>query len=388
MNQHITEQAIMNFNVGGFSESLKCSYQQFCKQETEGRESSRRLLVKLKKFEAKSFDLVAQTQSAQQMRNQFEKMFMQHNPLFWAQLQRNIATNTVDLNVDYPLSGCSGKKQTKEMAVNTSHNSSTSEQHSFHEEGIWPHTPSPTIDKGMQQMACDNTRNINIFSSTPHHKDQSENQDIRKDRRITNSNLVPNHKTTRHISSPQGVEEIKQVSSSTLEIHHPPQNFITSQQENQFASSNNTFSNATNKEEASCGPLTTTSIANFRQMNKESSEKILEHYLDKQKEEKEILSLLSPSEIKHPSMQTAVIPVIDPVDREPQDTNNVQNYIQELQSNTTVVDEVTQLVPASLSPNKMKPFRLDSDSDCADDPISGPLSGKNVGDDDSDSFWN
>ncbi|KAI9563197.1 hypothetical protein GHT06_010656 [Daphnia sinensis] len=322
------------------------------------------------------------------MRNQFEKMLMQHNPLFWAQLQRNIATSTVDFNVDCPLSGFSGMKHMKEKAVNTSHNSSTSEQHSLHEEGIWPHTPSPVLDIHMQQMACDDTKNINIFSSTPHRKDKSENQSTAKDRRVTNSNLMPNQMKTMHISSPQGSEE--KVSSSTLEIHHPPHNLRTQQQENQFVPSNVAFSSATIDEETSRASLKTTTVANLGAMKKESSENIAEHYLGKQKEETEIHSL-SASEIKPPSVETAVIPVVDPVVSEPQDTNIVYDDIKELQSipnNTSVVDEVAQQIPASLSPNKIKPFRLDSDSDCADDPISGPLSGKNVGDDDSDSFWN
>jgi hypothetical protein len=74
---------------------------------------------------------------------------------------------------------------------------------------------------------------------------------------------------------------------------------------------------------------------------------------------------------------------------ESQKGSDDEQDLQKLQPNKTIIsDEATQQVSAPKSSEKIKPFRLDSESDGADDPISGPLSGKNVGDDDSDSFWN
>lgn len=376
----------MNLNVGGLSESLKCSYQQFCKQEAEGRDSSRRLLVKLKKFEAKAFDLVAQTQSAQQMRNQFEKTLMQQNPLFWAQLQRNIATDVADFNLECPLPGYSDTKHTRKMAVNTSCNSSTSEPHSLHEEGVWPHSPSPITDMDLQQLSHGNARHTKMFSSTPHHKDNKEHQNMKKDRKITISNSMPTHKE--HIPSPQGNDKTKHSSTSMLDIHHPTENILTPQQVNQCVSANNAILNAKIKDET-FDVLPSTANTTMEPVNEELHGPILGHHLIQKPDQIEILSQLSITEIKHPSPGMTEVLVTDPITCKSQDTNkDKDNGIKELQSNITAVDEVTMPVIAPPSPNKIKPFRLNSDSDCGDDPISGPLSGKNVGDDDSDSFWN
>lgn len=129
----------MNFSFGNPSESLKCAYQQFCQQDAEEREHDRQFLTRLQKFESKSVELGTQTHLARQMKNQYEKIMMQQNPLLWAKVQQSIAESS-SFKV-----GKLAERRTKDVAINTYQEiSSASDQDSLHD-GIWPHSPSPDV---------------------------------------------------------------------------------------------------------------------------------------------------------------------------------------------------------------------------------------------------
>jgi hypothetical protein len=375
----------MNFNVGGFSESIKYSYQQFCKQDAEGRESNRRLLVKLKKFEAKSFDLVAQTQVAQQMRNQYERTLMQQNPVLWAQIQRNIATDMTDFELERPLTGHGGRKHTREMAMNTSHNSSTSEQHSLHEEGVWPHTPSPFPEFDAQQFASDQSTHLNIRSSTlavPHSQDTLESLNKTRDSKVSNSHSALQNESLSHH---QGHIQDKHPLTSVPDFQQPAQNIVASPQVDDFIPASSSTPNVMAKQRKSYPNPPSIAVSNL-ELLKEESIGVLENNLEQEKDVK----LTTTIELKTPLSSVTEIPAANPITTydESQKVSNDEDFRKLQPIETVISDEVAQHVSPHQSPQKIKPFCLDSESDGADDPISGPLSGRNVGDDDSDSFWN
>jgi len=380
----------MNFNVGGFNESIKYSYQQFCKQDAEGRESNRRLLVKLKKFEAKSFDLVAQTQVAQQMRNQYERMLMQQNPVLWAQIQRNIATEITDFELERPLTSHSSRKYTREMAINTSLNSSTSEQHSLHEEGVWPHTPSPFPELDIQQFVSDKSTHLNICSSTltvPHSKDTLDNLNKNGNSKVSNSQSASQNESL--IPHLQGYSHDKHPPTSVPDTQQPAQNIAASPQVDNFIPANsstpNSNPNVTAKQNNPCmNPPSTSTVSNL-ELLKEESNRVIEDNLEQGKNVK----LTTTIELKTPVSSLTEILAANPIKTyiESKKGSNDEDF-RKLQPTETVIGDEAQHVSPHQSPQNIKPFCLDSESDGADDPISGPLSGKNVGDDDSDSFWN
>ena len=370
----------MNFNVGGFSESLKYSYQQFCKQDAEERECSRRLLMKLKKFEAKSFDLAAQTQVAQQMKNQYEKMLMHQNPLLWAQLQRNNVTDINDFELDMPFSVRSGQKHTREKAINTSHHSSTSsEQHSLNEEGVWPHTPSPYPEVGMQQLAND-VQNLNICP-VPYAED---------------GYLADNDKSLGKTSNNHSVKDVEQKSATNIyqntkvkDFQAPsiyiPQSIPTSLQLDDFIpGGSSTPSVAPVKPNFSKSP--SSSVSETKLPNKKQSSGSVTVIPQHNQQE-----FLKPAVMEHVSSysnETTGHLVADSVINE---SLQAVHDMQETQRDVNTSDEAPMLAAQLVTQqttNELKPFCLDSESECADDPISGPLSGKNAGEDDSDSFWN
>lgn len=157
-------------NIGA---NLKYAYQQFCKQDGEEREFSRQLLIKLHKFEAKSAELASRTHIAQQMKNQFERVLMQQNPLLWAQIQRGLAedldsrfeSHQQPVSIHNPV--CM-----KDMAINTDGRSSTSSEQSLQEDGVWPHTPSPHPDlpptTAEQMIYLENKQQPTIDESNDH----------------------------------------------------------------------------------------------------------------------------------------------------------------------------------------------------------------------------
>ncbi len=377
----------MNFNVGGFSESLKYSYQQFCKQDAEEREHSRRLLVKLKKFEAKSFDLAAQTQVAQQMRNQYERMLMQQNPLLWAQLQRNIATDITDFELEIPLSvRSSAQKYTREKAINTSHHSSTSsEQHSLQEEGIWPHTPSPCPEVGIQQLE-NKPKNMNICP-VPYEEVADNSQAINLSKTFTN--LMKEQKSAsfhedsqvKNLQAPTSVQNIHLPQSIPMQ-HLQLDNFIPAS-----SSTPNIATKQENNPSFSKSPSSSLSERGAKSLNREQQSgnvTVVPIY-----EEKEVLK---PKMVEHHSSysnETTGLLIADSIVNESQSAVHDIEDIIRVVNTSDEAPTTAQLVthPQQTNP-EVKPFRLDSESECADDPISGPLSGKNAGDDDSDSFWN
>ena len=382
----------MNLNVGGFSESMKHSYQQFSKQDAEGRESNRRLLVKLKKFEAKSFDLVAQTQVAQQIRNQYERMLMQQNPVLWAQIQRNIATDITDYELERPLTGYSGRKHTKEMVINTLHNSSTSDQHFLHEEGVWPHTPSPFPELDIQQFASDkNNTHLNICSSTltvPHSKDAlDESQNTNRDK-ISNSQSVLQKELL--VPNLQGNHEAKHALLTLIpENHHLSQNIAGCLQVDNFLPASSSTPNVAKQSKSYVKPHTHTDASS----NLDSSNRVLKDNLEQEKEVNLPTTIALETSLNSSVTKILAANPTNPITTydESQKGSDDEQDLQKLQPTKTIIsDEATRQVSAPQSSEKIKPFRLDSESDGADDPISGPLSGKNVGDDDSnsDSFWN
>lgn len=358
---------MMNFNVCGFNESLKYAYHQFCKQDEEGREHSRRLLVKLKKFEAKSFDLAAQTQIAQHMKNQYEKMFMQQNPLLWAQLQRNIAT---DLELEQPLLILNGALQsTKNTVLNTSPNSSTSEQHSsLHEEGIWRQTPSP----------CPGTR-VSFKQS---------NENLHPNINKISNNYLTNEKPT--YSEPGLLNSLEDHSKNRFPLSYQDSHKVPEypKYDNDFTPMNS--STPTSKIRGNEAAGTEFASASDLLINNEikETEKIPIHKN----------TSVDENEIEQHDITNTTYEVFDAVNKpidivpHPEATKSYQNSASLNSSEETRIPFEIQLnsSPVAKSAAEVgKPFRLESESECGDDhSLSGPISGKNVGDEDSDSFWN
>lgn len=379
----------MNFNIGGFSEGLKHSYQQFCKQDAESREHSRRLLVKLKKFEAKSFDLIAQTQTAQQMRNQYERMLMQQNPLLWAQLQRNITMDVTDCAELGPqLSVHSGLKFTKEMAINTSPNSSTSEQHSLHEEGVWPHTPSPYPEIDMHQQLSTNKDTNNLSESNI-----GGSKTVDKASKNSSYSEEQLHKRIPPGSPVQESVKVKYFQQPSSNFHLPHNHFTSVLQTDDFIPASSSTPNFMPLQDRHVYSRSThlESEVNISSVRKESTGDVNQLATGADDKEQLEVSVTRPTakEVEDLTNKVEEISVTDlNVPESPRAAYNPQNITQLTTYPDDPTSEVQQNIPVKQN-DKIKPFRLDSESDGAEDPsISGPLSGKNVGGDDSDSFWN
>lgn len=380
----------MNFNVGGFSESLKYSYQQFCKQDAEARDHSRRLLVKLKKFEAKSFDLIAQTQTAQHIRNQYERMLMQQNPLLWAQLQRNITMDVTDYELEPQLTAHhSGLKFTREIAINTSNNSTTSDQHSLQEEGVWPHTPSP--QPAIETRPSTN-QTKNVFPL-----DQGSNLGNYKAADKSNNSVSYTEQSTKQILSTAKQErsQAQDLQQSIPDIY-PPQRSLSntarvekeeflppcSSTPNLFVKKENPYPSATFIMSTEEADITRTLVNKGLPTDKTFASSVAQ---DQEQIEKQYDAL------EEASSTQKVIDILAASDPFPHisQRSHIENETSEpaIQDKTTAV--VQEILPVKSNDNEIKPFRLDSESDCVDEPsFSGPLSGKNLEGDDSDSFWN
>lgn len=378
----------MDFNIGGFNESLKYSYQQFCKQDLEGREHNHRILMKLKKFEAKSFDLMNQTQAAQQMKNQYEKMLMQQNPLLWAQLQRSVRLDT-DFEVELPLERPhSGFKHTKEVAINTSNESLSSEQHSLQEEGIWPHTPSPSPDVLPQTIELKSIQKVKPHVSKANSSNvlyTENNLNSPKKEEITstkNSFQVAKKQELTHFYP---VLKAQQSQPSVPESDKNFQLTVTPKAPSQLD-----FFPVT-----SSTPLLTNNRHIGESKNLQSVEEVINIPAIPQRE-------LS-SEVKEAASNPSVVTQEQPVvlmrsTADLQTSNESTAVLTSSFNNDNKIDDSqgrkeSKLVVATtdepVDEKEVKPFCLDSEPESADNPsISGPPSGKNVGDDDSDSFWN
>lgn len=335
----------MNINFGGFNDSLKYSYQQFCKNDAEAREHSRQLLLRLDRFENKSQELAANTQIAEKMKNQYERRLMQENPLLWSQIQRSLAIldypeinqhlpSTAGIHHHHgPVNTNSAEKKTREMAINTSNSShsSVSEQPSLHEDGVWAHSPSPMPD--VQTSFA----NMKISIADHHHNN--------------NPTAVASHITT----------PTKSVlpTSRILQSFPPPSNKIpespTEVKPQQFPFQMTRFS-----------PVSS-STPNFNQIKPPQT---------------------MPSEEKSEQRQ-------EPIDYEPEEkTKSLENELLDTAGNTETLPMHNEPVAIVESPKPsvtpvIKPFRLDSESEGASEGggFSGPPT-HNAADDDSDSFWN
>ena len=334
----------MNFNFGGFNESLKYSYQQFCKNDAEAREKNRLLLLRLDRFENKSQELSSNTQIAAEMKNQYERRLMQENPLLWSQIQRSLAIlDYPEINQHLPpaiihhqvpaYTSNTTQRQTREMAINTSNSShsSASEQPSLHEDGVWAHSPSPMPD--VQTSFA----NMKIPNVDHHHQ--------------------PNNRTATAVASHITTPTKSVLPTST--IPPPPSNIPDSPAEiksHQFPFQMTRFS-----------PVSS-STPNFNQNKPPPT---------------------IPIEEKFEQLQ-------EPADNEPEEkTKSSENELLETAGNTETLPMNNEPVAAAVESPKpsvipaIKPFRLDSESEGASEGggFSGPPT-HNAADEDSDSFWN
>lgn len=332
----------MNFGFGNPSESLKCAYQQFCRQDAEQREHDQQFLAKLQKFESKTVELGTQTQLARQMKNQYEKIVMQQNPLLWAKVQQSLAKFT-----SFKIDKLAGTR-TRDVAINTHQEiSSASDQDSLHE-GVWPHTPSPEpvvreskkkstkpeelkeaswkLPEEQHSLKFTNDEHFNRnHLSRQTEEEHSNNQHSLKlgDRECVDEQLPP--KAERYIFNDQQSPKLDKGNDFTKQIS-PPANFKYSPE---FAST----PYDTKRADDSSFPIT--------------HDKSLPELTTGKKQD--IL---------------------------------ISNSTEEVQENIQPPPVSVPVAPAVES----KTFRLDSDSESTD-VISGPKNEANPADEESDSFW-
>ena len=372
----------MDFNVGGFSDSLKYSYQQFCKQDMEGREQNHRLLMKIKKFEAKSFHLMKETQTAQQMKNQYERMLMQQNPLLWAQLQRSLRLDLTDFDAENPLDTqmYSGLKCTKEVAINTSNDSLSSEQHSFND-GVWPHSPTPSPEVIPQTYGL-----TKIDKKTPtkiNHSSHSNNLNIPKNEEnvstSNNSFQVTEKTVAANLNSDSPVRQPQLSTLDNVPYHLSPR---TTNQVGFFPVTSST-------------PVLANKEDNQKPPNLEDTMDLTKPKPDFSNDQQAIITPPPATVIEEPVPEQPRITFKPNTElHTSNDSTGIltgsfnDNQIHD--SNILATTEAQLDVPTEpILEKEIKPFRLESESEGAEDPsISGPPSGKNPGDEDSDSFWN
>lgn len=384
----------MNLNLGGLSESLKYSYQQFCKQDAEGREHSRQLLMKLHHFDARHQELALQTQAQKVNLSQYERMLMQQNPLLWAHLQRSFATEIPDCEpLRLPLISVSRAKETREVAINTSDSSSNS-QPSLQDEGVWPHSPSPHPEAfGLQSKnpIPAKTNNHPSKISSMNYLAQSDTFTLIKNGNHSNSNNIP--------TTPQSlIHDANVIPHQGIMQQEPSRNFPASTPEvelrpilmDSFIPESSSTPKVPIHRQPSPPPvhylqpvqLAFTSaepIAPAQNLNRSLTPPPADENFQ------DTLPLTSPSsavELRHDEAAKS--------DNGPEREDTIHRSTMAAtgyQKNETSVTPEAITSPVEAKSVELKPFRLDSESEGADDVLSGPISGQAAGDDDSDSFW-
>lgn len=365
-------------NFSGLNDSLKYSYQQFCKQDAEGREHSRQWLVRLHQFDIQRQELSLQTQGQKTNLAQYERMLMQQNPLLWAQIQRSMAVENFDgeppltaLPLDHTFRS---PKEFKEKAINTTNSSSTSaDQHSLHEDGVWPLSPSPHPDASSippQSMTINKSvapiLSISRSSSEHHHNLPTVN---------TMEQLQPPRNFP--ASTPEDLDPVNQMERflpfdvSTPNINRFPESKISPPPVHSSLVNRLSLDASENKEKPNNLPIQ----SNLETMSLSTESKFQEKFQFSNNERKQSFQL---ENVTIPQIISTPATVIQEQNIEPP----VQKEIKE------AVPAVIQQAPAKKPDEDLKPFRLDSESEGGEEVLSGPLSGQAAGDDDSsDSFW-
>ena len=388
----------MNFNLSGLSESLKSTYQQFCKNAEGSREHSREVLMKLHQFDVRQQELGLQTQAQKLNLSQYERMLMQQNPLLWAHLQRSLATNSSDSGEDlippipYPVPLSRPMKQTREMAINTTDSSSNS-QHSLHEDGVWPHSPSPYPPEAPAESQLPNNLTIPIQKTA--HSSTSNNQTLTIHSNISPASYVQNQ-PQKYVPAPLTFDQQEPAisshhfsTSSTQEVHFNPIDI------GQFSPASSSTPNVALRRQSSQSP-TPLSAHHLQpvQLQFTAPEPVVSQPTNRSQSLtppaenlQDTLSLTSPP----PPPPPAVVPEHHQ-DRAAVEKSGPKEDTITPARDISVAAEASKSPPqsakAEAKPMELKPFRLDSESEGADDVLSGPISGQGAGDDDSDSFWN
>ena len=352
----------MNFNIGNPSESLKYAYQQFCREDAEERERDRKFLAKLQKFESKTVELSTHTQLARQMKNQYEKIVMQQNPLLWAKVQQNIAKLS-PFRVDKLI----GTK-TKDVAINTYQDiSSASDQDSLHE-GIWPHSPSPDPEIKENEETPANPVDLKQLSQKPCHEQQS----LKLTTRGHFSKEYPLHHS-------EG-EHLNQQHSQKLTKETHLKDDLSPIDKGDYL--NKQFPSKVNKGEnfnEHPSPKPTEEDRSNKLLSPPASFKFSPQCVSSPYATKQAEKSTTPITYKNPAENDNSIPELANGKPQAIETTSVPKETQGKIQPPAVSVLATPVVES-------KTFRLDSDSESAD-VISGPKNGGHAADEDSDSFW-
>lgn len=336
----------MNLNLGNFNESLRYSFQQFSKQDAEAREHSCQLLLRLDRFEAKALELGSRTRKALQIKNHYERILMHQHPLLWAHIQRGLVYNIGDMETKLEVSNILPTRSTKEMAINTSRSSSPSDQNSLHE-AVWPNSPSPYPDETTEKLQMQQEANIRLEGGT-----SKENEEILQ---IGKLNITKNSEA----SDEDVVNKARHSKAKETEVSE------SINQQSFFRMEESRDLTRRQKE-----------IEDYAQQYSMRIEEILPIHQQE-----------SPIKNQNPENQ----PTVTQSSWQNKPSDNFQEVRSpELHEKSKFEwhQDDRQETATTNQTKDFKPFQLDSESDCPDDPISGPLSvGKTGEGDDSDSFW-
>ena len=309
---------------------------------------------------------------------------MQQNPLLWAQIQRSMAVDS--FHGEPPLTALPldhtflSPKEFKEKAINTTNSSSTSaDQHSLHEDGVWPHSPSPHPDAPSnppQSMTINKAAapimSISRSSSEHHHN-------------LATVNNVEQFQPPRNFpaSTPEDLDPVNQMERflpfdvSTPNINRFPESQISPPSVHLPLVNRLSLDASENKEKPNNLPIQSVLRENFEVMSLSTESKFQEKFQFGNNERKQSFQLENvtiPQTISTPAtvIQEQIIEKVPPVQQEIKEA----------------VPTVIHQAPAKKPDEDLKPFRLDSESEGGEEVLSGPLSGQAAGDDDSsDSFW-
>ena len=367
-----------NFPLGSYNESLKHVYQQYLKSDAEARDSSRQLLTKLQKFEFKAMELGARSHMARQMRSRYEKMLIQQSPLLWAQIQRALMSDELELEYHAPMTNSTPKSAHRGTSTRIEDNSSTSDDsHSLNEEGAWPHTPSPYPDVETSPAAVPTKPAPAATASSPK---------IAATKVHTQECISENYLTVPKSSVLAGMSDLKLDSSGKSE--ETGLNLKLAKAEHAVISHLNLNASSQTEEEAGFnvqlkseqemtadGPKTLASeniVPPESPLQCEISTRNNRLNLQEQLRETSNPTPKSTQE-ETPSSISAVI-------------FEAQVKSKDVSSPKSSEKMTTEL---KLTESQLKPFRLNSDSESIDCPVSVQISGPNhASEDEDDSFWN